>query len=117
MIGLILVEWSLQSTPKIPFTCSYLPGKSRFHMMFWLCISLLFILIAKAAEFERHALTSDRVSYAAIVGVLIALVVLIRWRTAARASSGEVELQFEEAPNPTILSLGLHRDGVLPIEP
>jgi CubicO group peptidase (beta-lactamase class C family) len=117
LIGLILVEWSLQSTPKIPFTCSYLPGKSRFHMMFWLCISLLFILIAKAAEFERHALTSDRVSYAAIVGVLIALVVLIRWRTAARASSGEVELQFEEAPNPTILSLGLHRDGVLPIEP
>ena len=42
---------------------------------------------------------------------------LARWRTAAQAKSEEAELQFEEAPPLVIMSLGLHRDGALPIEP
>ena len=37
-----------------------------------------------------------------------------RWRTAASAKSPEGSLQFEEAPVPAILSLGLHRDGATP---
>jgi hypothetical protein len=39
-----------------------------------------------------------------------------RWRTVAEAKSAETELQFEDDPPVEIFSLGLHRDGVLPIE-
>jgi hypothetical protein len=39
----------------------------------------------------------------------------VRWGNAARARLDEKELQFEEAPAPAVLGLGLHRDGVLTV--
>jgi hypothetical protein len=39
-----------------------------------------------------------------------------RWGTAALARLEGEELQFEEAEAPAVLELGLHRDGVTPIE-
>jgi hypothetical protein len=41
----------------------------------------------------------------------------VRWGAAALARLDEDELQFEEAPAPAVLELGLHRDGVMPIGP
>jgi hypothetical protein len=43
--------------------------------------------------------------------------VCVRLGTAALARLEEEELQFEEAPVPAVLELGLHRDGVMPMGP
>ena len=35
LLGSLLADLSLRGFRKIPFTCSYLPGKSKVHMLFW----------------------------------------------------------------------------------
>ncbi len=45
LVGSALAELCLHGTPKLPFTCSYLPGKSNFNISFLLCSILIFTVI------------------------------------------------------------------------
>jgi hypothetical protein len=113
LIGIALTEVCLSGFYKIPFTCSYLPGKSKAHMAFQAFIWLIFVL-AWVAPIERRAL-DDPAQMARLVLVLGGLAGLAIWRTSASARSAEAtRLQFEEAPTPAILALDLHRDGTPP---
>jgi len=103
LFGAILAELCLQGIQKIPFICSYLPGKSNFHITFLLCLSFLIPLINRVAIVERRAL-DDRFAYSVLVLALGIALFAIRWRTA----SGEV--QFEDLPDPAVIPLGLQRD-------
>jgi hypothetical protein len=116
VLGIALTEICLHGVQKIPFTCSYLPGRSNFHLSFWLCIGLIMILISKGAEFERRAL-EDSTRYWSILVVFGIFVVLARWRTTTATRSEGAELQFEDETPPVILGLGLNRDGALTIDP
>jgi hypothetical protein len=112
LLGIALTELSLWSFHKIPFTCSYLPGKSQVNMK---VIAFLFLIqvTVKAAGFEQWALQEPRV----LIGLLIALTgaaAVARWRATAIAKSDESELNFEEEPAPAIFALDLHRDGAPP---
>lgn len=109
LLGMILAEICLYGTQKIPFACSYLPGKSHFHITFLLCILMIPLLVDSGAEFERHALEHPASSVAMLV-VLVIAAVCATWRTAKLAKSSDVELQFEEEPRPAVLVLGLYRD-------
>ena len=115
LLGVIVAEISLHSFRKIPFTCSYLPGKSKFNMAALAFAGLMF-LIVKGADLERSAFDSPLL-YATIAGILALAAVLARWRTSAVAKFEESAVQFEDLETPVIQSLGLHRDGGLPIEP
>jgi CubicO group peptidase (beta-lactamase class C family) len=110
LLAVIVGELSLYGFHKIPFTCSYLPGKSYVHMAVLFLAGLIF-LINKGAELERRAL-EDSTSYAAMIAILATAAVAARWRTSLRAA-GDEALQFEDEPEPAIFQLGLHRDGVL----
>jgi hypothetical protein len=109
LLGTILADVCLYSFRKIPFTCSYLPGKSKVHMMFLLYFVLFFLVVSWAAEFEMHSL-EDPVRFALMVAVLISAAILVRWRAAVLTSSEEADLLFEEALPPAVLVLGLQRD-------
>jgi hypothetical protein len=113
--GMILAYLSLHGFQKIPFTCSYLPGKSIFHMAFLAALGLLY-LILWGVGFELRALDNP-VSYTKMLVILGIAVVVARWRTVALATSEEAIVQFEEVPPAEVFVLGLYRDGVLPIEP
>jgi hypothetical protein len=52
LLGSVLVDKSLHGFRKIPFTCSYLPGKSNTHLVFWFGILPLIIAIHKATGME-----------------------------------------------------------------
>jgi lysylphosphatidylglycerol synthetase-like protein (DUF2156 family) len=109
LLGAILAELCLYNFHKIPFTCSYLPGRSYAHMAFLSFIGLM-LLIAKGADLERRELENP----AGMAVILVLCGILAAWarhRTAARAKSPQGKLQFEEAPVPAILALGLNRDG------
>lgn len=108
--GTILAWLSLHGFQKIPFTCSWLPGKSQLHMAFLAALGLL-LLIGKGAVFELRALY-DGAAYTTMITVLFVVAVIVRWRTVAAAKSGEAIVQFEEVEPPAIFGLGLHRDGV-----
>jgi CubicO group peptidase (beta-lactamase class C family) len=106
LLSIILAELCLSGDQRIPFTCSYLPGKSKLHVTFWLCVGLIVALIKKAAEFERQALEEPR-HYALLVGALAVVAILARWRNAA-ATLDEDAVRFEAEENDSILVLGLH---------
>ena len=99
-LGAILVEMCLYGQQKIPFTCAYLPGRSNFHLTFWLCIGLLMQIVSRAAMLELWALENPR-RYAAMLAVLVVLLAALRLRSYA----GDV--QFEETPPGELLALGL----------
>jgi len=113
LIGIALTELCLSGFYKIPFTCSYLPGKSKAHMAFQAFIWLIFVL-AWVAPIERRALDNPT-QMARLVLVLSSLAGLAIWRASASARSAEAtRLQFEEEPTPAIFALDLHRDGTPP---
>jgi hypothetical protein len=111
--GMILAYLCLHGFQKIPFTCSYLPGKSYVHMVV-LCSMGILLLILKGVEFERRAL-GDLGGYARMLLVLCIAAGCARWRTGALAAEGAA-LQFEETAPEEVFVLGLYRDGVLAIE-
>jgi len=114
LLGMILADLCLLSFRKIPFTCSYLPGKSRFHMAFLGALGLL-VVGRDAAMLERHAL-QETGSMTVMLALLVLAWVCVRRIAMALATREEQELRFEEEAPPEVMGLGLYRDGVMPIE-
>ncbi len=104
------LAWSLADIcllrfQKIPFTCSYLPGKSRFHMVFLGAFVVLW-LGSEAAVLERHALRHSS-SMAIMLALLAVVWIAVRWTAVALAKGEEQELLFEEQAPPALQGLGL----------
>jgi uncharacterized membrane protein len=116
LLGTAVAELCLRGTQKLPFTCSYLPGKSNFNVTLVVSILVILPVMAQAAQLERDSFDSAA-GYAAVVGLLTALAIWARWSATRLANSPEGELQFEEAAEPAIFALDLHRDGVTTIAP
>ena len=115
LVGIIIAELWLAGFRKLPFTCSYQPGKSRFHMAL-LIVGLYLFLLIRGAALERAALAHPA-GYAVTVGTLTVVAIVLRYWTRAQAASEDAALQFDDPPEPAILSLALYRDGILPLEP
>ncbi|MEO6805737.1 MAG: hypothetical protein ABI286_07315 [Edaphobacter sp.] len=103
LVGMIVVEFCLYGFHKLPFACSYLPGQSKVHVVFWGL--LLVIAPLSAARFEARMLHRP-FSYLCIIALLAMILVAARWRTNSSAQSAE-ELVFEEEYPPELLALGL----------
>src|SRR5262249_16208232 len=114
LLGAVIAELSLHGFQKIPFTCSYLPGKTHFNMALVYLVLFLFAT-ERGADLEMRALR-EPATYAIMLLILGAAAIVARWRTAARANSEGEGLLFEEAPVPAIFELGLHRDGILAVD-
>ncbi len=113
LLGGILVELSLHGRQKIPFTCSYLPGKSNVYVTFWLCLLVLLALISKGAQLELHAL-QDGTLYVSMLSLLVAVWLCALWRTASLTKRVTPDLQFEEEPSGQLVTLDLYWAGGLP---
>jgi hypothetical protein len=112
LLGMIAAYVCLAGFRKIPFTCSYLPGKSYLHMAFLTAMGLL-LFISKGVVLEMEALGYPS-KYAAMLAALIIAAGAARWRAVLRANEEDAVVQFEEVPTPAIQVLGLNRDGVVP---
>ena len=105
LIGTILCEVCLQNFQKLPFTCSYLPGKSRMHMAV-LGVWPLLAFSAMGVAWESSIL-NDASRYAALVVGLSAVALLARWRAQRLARSHDADVRFEEVMPPAVETLGL----------
>jgi hypothetical protein len=114
LLSIFVAELSLHSFPKIPFTCSYLPGKSYFHIAALAFLGLIWLTI-QAAGLERSAFDSPSL-FAKIAGICLLAAILARLRTSAQAKSEESAVQFEDLEVPEIQVLGLNRDGGPPVQ-
>jgi hypothetical protein len=108
LLGAILVELSMHGFQKVPFTCSYLPGKGNLQYAFWGCVLLVLPLINMGAKLEAQMLYSP-VGYIAMILVLGIIATLARWRSSvvARPILG---MQFDDVMPPDIFALKLHRN-------
>ena len=115
LVGLILAEICLMGFRKIPFSCSYLPGKSRFHMVLF-GASGLFLGCIKGVLWERKLLLSPRTT-AGMVTVLASVWIAIRLIAVFLAKGEEQELRFEEEEAPAVQGLGLDGAWAVPPKP
>jgi len=105
LFGLILADLCTYGFRKIPFTCSYLPGKSQVHMVILGALGLLYFTLF-AVRYERDVLAT-RGGEATLLALLLAVAVVVRWRSVASAKGETAWVRFEDAPPDEILVLGL----------
>jgi CubicO group peptidase (beta-lactamase class C family) len=109
-LGIVLAEFSFGGVQKIPFTCSYLPGRSHVHVTFLFWIYMLLTGIVGTAVAELEALGRP-VVFGVVLATLgtAALLAVVRNNWLARPS--EAELRFEEEPPDRLVSLDLSWEG------
>jgi hypothetical protein len=107
LLGLVLIEVSLHRFQKIPFTCSYMPGKGNLQFVFWAFALILLPLINAAAQFEFGILRRP-ISLCATLAVLAVTVASVRTYNGVKAR-GLSEIKFDETETPEIVSLHLDR--------
>ncbi len=104
LLGWVFVEVSLVNFYKVPFTCSYLPGKVHMQVVFWCFLFLLVIFGMVSAEIELPWL-GDRVRSGAMIAFVVSVGLGILEFNRRRAKSAV--LYFEELPAEVITTLGL----------
>ena len=105
-LGMLVVELCLYTFQKIPFTCSYLPGKANIHFAFWTCLFLFLYLFDEAAKFEGRMLNHPRSSVFMIL-FLAAAAAGLQWLAKTRMNPAD-EVMFEEEYPVEIISLKLN---------
>ena len=104
LIGCVLADLCLIGFYKVPFTCSYLPGKSNVQFVFWGFLVLFVPLAMRFASLEQRALNSLP-RFLCVTGVLVAVVAALRVFNYYRAKTAAI--YFEELPEEVITTLGL----------
>jgi hypothetical protein len=107
LLGGALAEWSLAGFRKLPFTCSYLPGRANSHIIFWLAVLFLIPIANELAHLEVRLLatTVGSIFLIAIPGLVWAAA---RGRNGTHVT-GRMQLMFEEQLPPEVFSLKLDR--------
>jgi hypothetical protein len=104
VLGFIFADLSLVGFYKIPFTCSYVPGKSNFQLLFWAGLGVFVLLLVFMLQIEYPALHSPRQSGYLLL-VLGAAAMVLRIFNHQQAKSAV--LYFEEPSPEIIIKLGL----------
>lgn len=104
LFGAMLVELCLVRFDKVPFTCSYLPGKTNIQAIFWGFAFILLALGLLIGTFELDAFPHPR-NYALMM--LCALAAIAALWAVNRLHAQSAVLYFEEQPPEVIMRLGL----------
>lgn len=110
LTGVLLVELSLYRFRKIPFTCSYLPGRSNLNVRLGVYAAVLLFAADRGAAVEYWALQNGYAVLAPLA-VLLCAAVWAHRRTAEFAGARENRIQFEETADCEIFALDLRHDG------
>jgi len=104
LLGWILSELCLIEFYKVPFTCSYLPGKSNIQLVFWAFFIVCLPLAVWIANVELDAL-HHLWKFACLAAVFAAIALGLFGYNRFRARSAV--LYFEELPEEVITTLKL----------
>jgi hypothetical protein len=104
LVGCILAELALIGFYKVPFTCSYLPGKANAQVVFWGFLIVFAPLALVGAEIEQGAL-GPPARFICMLTVLATSAVGL-WAFNRHQAQSAI-LYFEELPEEIITTLGL----------
>jgi hypothetical protein len=105
-LGIFLAEFSFDGIQKIPFACSYLPGRSHIHVTFLFWIYMLLTGIVGTAVSEVQALERPG-AMGVVLGVLGIAAAFSIGRNNRLAGPSQAELRFEEEPPDKLVALDL----------
>ena len=104
LVGASVIEVCLIGPQKIPFTCSWLPGKSNVHVTFLLSVLVVIPGVVRGAEYELQAFDNPSGYYKMLV--VLTIVALAAWlRNTTLAKVDEPPVHFEEVPPWHIVTL------------
>jgi hypothetical protein len=106
IVGLILIDIALLSLHKLPFACSYLPGKGKLHMLFWIGVILGIPMANQAGLFEAWFLMSGFRSALLIAVLALCAIVMRRW--SIRRGRRIEKMIFQEQEAVDLISLKLN---------
>ena len=104
VVGWILAELCLIGVEKIPFACSYLPGKTNLQYLFW-GLAVVFLAVAISLANEEMRVLGHPVGYGVMLGILVAVGAGLWGVNRHRARSAV--LYYEELEPEVITTLGI----------
>jgi hypothetical protein len=107
LLSLILMELVLFDFEKVPFTCSYLPGKrnvTQTLVLYWVAFSAYAYSMTGIEVWSLY----DPARVLTVVGLLLAA--FCRLRRARKEHWGHLPLLFDDVPEPLIQKLGLQTE-------
>lgn len=110
MTGFLLVARALYQFRKIPFACSYLPGKANLKMKLGI-YGIVFLLFGDlGVQFELWTMQKPA-RFVVLTAILLAAAVWAHRRTADFAAAPQNGIQFDDVPPAAVFVLDLRRDG------
>jgi hypothetical protein len=103
-VALVTSEWLFLGFPKVPFTCTYQPGKANLRVT-WPKHFAIFVVYCGLLPSVAVRLLASPLAWAASVGLL-----LVVWRWLVRLherQAGSGRLVFDDAAHPHLTILGL----------
>ena len=94
LLGLVLVEWVLRHWHRIPFTCTYIPGKRQLVHSLLITFAAFVVFVNLGGGLVHFSLTRPR-GFVTVCAVLLAA--FIAMRRSRLASSARVPLEFEDS--------------------
>jgi hypothetical protein len=104
-LGVMTVELCLVTFTKVPFACSYLPGKAKIHFVFWASLFATISLTQQAVGFEGRMLL--RPWRFLLLLVFLWMIAIAAAMLTESLGSKRDALIFEEKYEEQILSLNL----------
>jgi hypothetical protein len=102
-ISVFLVEIVFVNHRKIPFTCSYLPGKGKMHV-FWIVYFFAFFAFLSVASSTAYRLLLHPLNFFTFYSTMLILFIMIR-SVQNRVLHERAGIIYEEKPEPVLLSL------------
>lgn len=109
-LGILLVEISLYRFRKIPFTCSYLPGKANLNVRLGVYAALFLFAADRGVALEYWAIEHTS-AFLVLFAILLWAAMWARRRTLRFAEARGNRIQFEETPPAAIFALDLRSDA------
>lgn len=113
ILSFLLADFSLYQFRKIPFACSYLPGKANLKVKFGVYAGAFIFALSAATALELAAMETVR-RFLFLLAVLLALAGWARHRWAEFAAGRYQRLQFEDLATDGVLTLDLGGDNSEP---
>jgi hypothetical protein len=102
-VSILLVEIVFINHHKIPFTCTYLPGKGKIHI-FWIVYLVSFIFYVSVMSSLAYELLLNPSGFFFFSSIALALFFLIRL-IQNRVFLQDADIIYEEEPEPVLLTL------------
>ncbi len=103
LVSLLLMEVLFYNYRKIPFACSYLPGKGKLHY-FWALYLVFFLVYAFLLSYIEYKILNSPLYLILSYGVIFILIAALK-ASKKYLLPKKLEIMYEEFPEPAMVTL------------